>query len=99
MSIPRSIQKKGRCGSYGRSFDIAELGPLDFDAWVALESRIPDLAADMLPFTIAVGPNKKRFGVLGLVLDVPCNIFLVLFYRSAPWVLRGEGQAYLRNRS
>lgn len=61
-----------------RSFDVAELSPLDLDTGVALLGCVSDFPSDVFSFTITISPYKKRLAILGLLLDVLCNILLVL---------------------
>lgn len=61
-----------------RSFCIAELGSFDLNASVPRLGLIADLGSDVLSLSIAIGPDKQRLAVPGLVPNVLCNRQFVL---------------------
>ena len=61
-----------------RSLDIAKLGPLDLDLAVPLSRSIPDFAANVLAFTIAIRPDDESIGTPCLILNVLGNVLVVL---------------------
>ncbi len=61
-----------------RSLDVAESCSLDFEATVRLYGNVSDLGADVLSFSVAVGPYKQSSRTSGLSLDVLSDDFLVL---------------------
>lgn len=61
-----------------RSFNVAELSPLDLNLGVAFLGRITDLTSDVLPFTVTICPNEQGSAVPCLLLDVLGNGALVL---------------------
>lgn len=63
---------------YSRPFDVAELSSFDLDLWIAFLGRIPDLASDVLPFTVTICPNEQCSTVSSLFLDILGDIALVL---------------------
>ena len=64
--------------SHSRPFDVAEPSPLDFYLGITSPRGIADLASDMLPFEIAVGPDNKGTGIASLGLNIGGNCLLFL---------------------
>lgn len=92
-------------GSDSRSFDIAELRPFDLDLWVAFDGAVPDFTSDMLPFSIAIGPDEQCSGIPRLIFNILCDIFLVLHAHVSPCSSaekegdKKKGSTYIRNKS
>lgn len=61
-----------------RSLNIAEPGPFDLDLTIALPRSVPDLTTNMFPLAIAIRPDDKEGRPFCLVLDILCNMFIVL---------------------
>jgi hypothetical protein len=53
-----------------RSLRVAKLSPFDFKSCVSFKSCLPHLRANILSFTITVGPDEKRFCVPSLIRNV-----------------------------
>lgn len=71
-------QHTGRNSVCIRSFDIAEFGTLHLDGSIALLCFIDNLLANVLAFSIAVGPYHQQASILGLVCYVLGNVLFVL---------------------
>lgn len=56
-----------------RSLGVTKPSPLDFNPCVTKPSLLLDFSSDMLPFSIAIGPDKQGFAVLSLFLDILGN--------------------------
>ena len=65
-----------------RSFCVTELGSFDLNPIITTLSLFPHFCANMLPFSITVGPDEQSLGVFGLVSNVFCNWQFVLRGRS-----------------
>jgi hypothetical protein len=61
-----------------RSLDVAEAGSLDLYLGVALFRSVPDFAADMLAFAIAICPDDECAGTPCLVLDILGDVLAIL---------------------
>lgn len=63
---------------HSRSLYIAESCPLHLDLRISPSRGIADLASNMLPFKIAIGPYDKSTRMTSLSLDIGGNSLLVL---------------------
>lgn len=61
-----------------RSLDVAKLGSLDLEGSVPFESSHAHLSPNVLSFSITIRPDEQRSCILGILLDIICNILLVL---------------------
>jgi hypothetical protein len=65
-------------GHYLRSLNVAEPCSPHFDPRVRSQSNVAHFGPDVLPFSIAVGPDVENLGISGLGLNVLRYSFLVL---------------------
>lgn len=80
MTVRESVRIKHcqtKCLS-SRAFCVAKLGSLDLNPAISCFRLITDLGANMLAFTITIGPDEQCFGVLGLFPNILRNWELVL---------------------
>ena len=61
-----------------RSLSIAKPSPLDFNPSVTKASLVLDFGSDMLPFSIAISPDKQGFAVLSLFFNILGNTPFIL---------------------
>lgn len=61
-----------------RSLSVAKPSPLDFNPSVTKASLLLDFSSDMLPFSIAISPDKQGFAVLSLFFYIFGNTSFIL---------------------
>lgn len=67
-----------------RSFGVAEPRSPDFNASIASPCLVANFRADMLAFSITIGPDEQCFAVPGLVPNVLRNgLFVLLGVRES----------------
>ena len=76
--VPRVI----RFGRFLRSFCVAEPRPFDLEPWVAFESRLSHFRANMLTFTVAIGPDEESLCITCLRGYIGSNRLFVLSARQ-----------------
>jgi hypothetical protein len=71
-------------GHYLRSLNVAKPCSPNFDPRIHSQSDVADFSPNVLPFSIAVGPDKENIGIPGLTFNVLRYSFLVL--QLSVWV-------------
>lgn len=61
-----------------RSFDVAKTGSFHLKIAIALLGGIDNFLANILPFTVTIGPDDEHTSIPGLIRKVLGNVFLVL---------------------
>jgi hypothetical protein len=86
----------GREQSHSRALGIAEPGAFDGNSGIALSRLFSNFGADVLTFSVAIGPNEQDTGIARLLLDVVGYWFAFLcssaleFDRKSPQRLTGS---------
>jgi hypothetical protein len=61
----------------------AKSGPFDLDPWVGLATFSDDFGADMLAFSIAIGPDHENSGSTSFLTKIGSDRFAVLFQQRS----------------
>lgn len=76
-----AVDSEDVCGRL-RSFHVAKTRAFDLDLRIAFLCGIDNFLANVLSFTITIGPDDEKTGVLGLVCYVLRNVLFILLLVS-----------------